>query len=422
MQNEITIYNTLTQRIEPFRPQNEVVSIYVCGITPYDTTHLGHIFTYAAADVLIRYFLHRNFRVKYVQNLTDIDDPIFREAKKRDEDWKELGRRWTVHYVEDMKTMNILPPAEFPKASEVIGDMINTIQKLLEAGVAYESAGNVYLEVDKWEKLGELSRIPREEMLPVANGRGNNQDDPNKRNPLDFQLWRTPNKGEPSWESRWGMGLPGWHIECSTMASKYLGDTIDIHGGGTDLIFPHHEGEIAQSENATGKQPFVRYWFHTAMVRHEGKKMSKSIGNLVMVRDILKKVSPDGLRLYLSNHHYRGSWEFNPGQLEDSETLAQKLRNAFEATGGPSTAEALEADGYRRDFLNAMNNDLQTPNVVRLLSDLADAILDASEKRRNINYAKDVLTNICEVIGLQAAAGKPEDDVIKGWNRHLEKI
>lgn len=422
MTQQLRLHNTLSRQMEVFKPQNTTVTVYVCGITPYDTTHLGHIFTYAAADVLIRYLEYRGHRTRYTQNLTDVDDPLFRKAREVDEDWRALGRRWTLHFIEDMKTLNVRPPDDYPRATEVIGDIIATIEDLLQAGVAYVSGGGVYFNVDVCPEFGTLSRLTGEEMLPIANERGNDPDDPNKRDPLDFDLWRAQKPGEPAWESPWGPGRPGWHIECSTMARRFLGETIDLHGGGSDLMFPHHECEIAQSQCATRKEPFVRYWFHTAMVRHEGKKMSKSIGNLIMVRDLLNEVSPDGLRLYLSRQHYRQPWAYSAEDLQTSEALAQKLRKAVTARSGPATAPGLDTGEVRAAFVSAMNDDLQTPVAVQHLEALASRILQAREANVNVRDAQQVLRDFSAVLGLRLDAGGPEARVVRGWDDHARKF
>lgn len=226
------LYNVLTGEKETFTPRNNGVSVYVCGITPYDTTHLGHAFTYTSFDVLIRYLEYLGHQVTYVQNVTDIDDDILRKAREVGEDWREVGNRWTAHFIRDMKALNVRPPQHFPRATEAIDEMLAIIQTLLDGGYAYENGGNVYFHVDSWQAFGQLSKLPRGEMLPVANERGNHPDDPHKRDPLDFVLWQAQAPGEPAWDSPWGPGRPGWHIECSTMATDYLGETVDIHGGG----------------------------------------------------------------------------------------------------------------------------------------------------------------------------------------------
>ena len=293
------LYNSSTRQVEPLTGTQDRLTIYTCGITPYDTTHLGHAFTYVVVDNLIRYLEDQGQAVVYVQNVTDIDDDILRKAAEIGEDWRTLGNRWTTHFIEDMAALNVRPPDRYPRATETIDQMIGMVEALVQRGFAYEAGGSVYFDLSTWPAYGQLSGIPPEEMLAVANERGNRPDDPNKRNPLDFVLWQAREPGEPTWPSPWGPGRPGWHIECSAMAVSHLGETIDIHAGGSDLVFPHHESEIAQVEPLTGR-PFVRFWFHTAMVEHEDEKMSKSLGNLVMVRDLLEQVSPDALRLYLA--------------------------------------------------------------------------------------------------------------------------
>jgi len=295
------LYDTLRGAVTRFVPATDRVTVYVCGITPYATTHLGHLFTYTTADILIRYLEYGGYHVTYVQNLTDIDDSLLREAQQQHEPWQHLGNRWTVQFIEDMQALNIRPPEYYPRATDMIAEIIVAVDELLQAGVAYIAGGSVYFQVDAWPAYGTLSGLSRQSMLQVANARGNDPHDPHKHDPLDFPLWQAQQPGEPAWASPWGPGRPGWHIECSTMVRRLLGETIDIHGGGTDLLFPHHECEKAQVDSVSPQQPFVRYWFHTAMVRHAGAKMSKSLGNLVMARDLLLTWSADGIRLYLAN-------------------------------------------------------------------------------------------------------------------------
>ena len=299
------LYNTRSHQVETFTPQSEPVTIYACGITPYDTTHLGHAFTYTTVDILVRTLEALGHQVNYVQNVTDIDDDILRKANETEEDWYALGNRWTAYFIHDMQSLNVRAPDHFPRATDVIPQIIEMVATLLEQGVAYVANGNVYFSAAAWPHFGQLSGLARPELLPVANEHGNRPDDPHKRDPLDFVLWQAHASGEPSWDSPWGPGRPGWHIECSAMATHLLGETIDIHCGGSDLVFPHHECEIAQSETVTGRQPFANFWVHVAMVGYEGEKMSKSLGNLVMVRELLTDYSPDAVRLYLAQHHYR---------------------------------------------------------------------------------------------------------------------
>jgi L-cysteine:1D-myo-inositol 2-amino-2-deoxy-alpha-D-glucopyranoside ligase len=420
----VRLYDTLSQSVEDFVVGEDPVTVYICGITPYDTTHLGHAFTYLSADVLVRYLEFLGHEVRCVQNVTDVDDDILRKAAEVGEDWRALGNRWTAHFIRDMQALNVRPPDFFPRATDAIAEIIVVVQHLLEAGVAYEAGGNVYFHVDSWPEYGKLSRLSKEEMLPIANERGNDPDDPNKRDPLDFVLWQASKlatsaggPGEPAWESPWSLGRPGWHIECSTMAIKYLGDTIDVHGGGRDLVFPHHEGEIAQAECATGSQPFVRFWMHTAMVRHGGEKMSKSLGNLVMVRDLLESWSPDALRLYLAAYHYRESWSHNVEGLERAERLAQKLRAAAMSEGG--SGELLSPAPARTAFREAMDADLRTPVALKALERLADDILLAAGSGRAVRGAQEVLDVMGRVFGLRLDSTKPEPRVVREWGNYL---
>ena len=414
----MNLYNTRSRAIEEFHPRAGNTSLYVCGITPYDTTHLGHAFTYTAADVLVRYLESQGLTVRYVQNVTDIDDDIVRKAREVGEDWRTLGDRWTAHFIRDMQALNVRPPDAYPRASDVIPEIVEAVRALIARGLAYQSGGSVYFHVDAWPEFGQLGQLTRAEMLSVANERGNRPDDPNKRDPLDFVLWQAQAPGEPAWKSPWGPGRPGWHIECSVMSMQFLGKTIDIHGGGEDLAFPHHECEIAQVEPVTGAKPFVRVWLHAAMVEHEGAKMSKSLGNLVMVRDLLRDSPPDAIRLYLAGHHYRQSWAHDPGDLARADRLAQKLRTAVTAPRGRK-ARVDGAAGQAR-FTAALDDDLDTPAAIGHLEGLADEILATAG--RDIGQAQAVLRRMASVFGLRLDAPDVEDRVTKGWTAHLERF
>jgi L-cysteine:1D-myo-inositol 2-amino-2-deoxy-alpha-D-glucopyranoside ligase len=418
----MNLYNSQSRRIEPLDLDHEPITLYVCGITPYDTTHLGHAFTYAMADVLVRYLEYQGYRVHYAQNVTDIDDDILREAKKRgQEDWRGLGNRWTAHFIRDMQALNVYPPDDYPRASDVIPEIIDAVQALVAAGLAYIAGGSVYYQVDSWPEFGKLSHLARHEMLPVANEHGNNPNDPNKRNPLDFVLWQAQMPGEPAWESPWGPGRPGWHIECSTMVARYLGPTIDLHSGGADLLFPHHECEIAQIEPITGKQPFVRHWLHTAMVRLDGEKMSKSLGNLVMVSDLLQAYSADALRYYLADHHYRQPWDYDASALGRVATSVQELARAATIEGGRQEP-ALDSTPSARAFAQAMDDDLNTIMALSVLQDLAGTIQEAAHAGRYVEAAQANLRSMAGVFGLRLTDDAPKARVIDGWNRHLERF
>jgi L-cysteine:1D-myo-inositol 2-amino-2-deoxy-alpha-D-glucopyranoside ligase len=413
----LKLFNTLTQKIESFSTNGNEIKIYVCGITPYDTTHLGHAFTYTAVDIFIRYLESLGLEVRYVQNVTDIDDDILKKAREVGGDWRELGNRWTIHFIRDMQELNVRPPDYFPRATSVIPEIIQTVSHLIDAGVAYVASGNVYYDVQAWPEFGKLCHLPRESMLPIANQRGNFPDDPNKRNPLDFVLWQAQAPGEPAWDSPWGPGRPGWHIECSTMSTKFLGKVVDVHGGGADLCFPHHDCEIAQIEPLLEGRSFVRFWMHTAMVRHQGEKMSKSLGNLVMVRDLLQTYPPDAIRLYLGSHHYRTTWEYDEKKLEESARLADKVQDAVTASSG--SGRPLESEPAWASFTAAMDRDLDTPTAIEILADLTDQILDAHLAGRNIEEAQGALRQFVKIFGLRLDQAGPHPDVVQGWEQFV---
>ncbi len=413
------LYNSLTHTVESLEPQSAELLLYVCGITPYDTTHLGHAFTYASVDVLVRLLELQGTSVRYVQNVTDVDDDLLREAAERQENWRRLGDRWTAHFIEDMTALNLRAPDVLPRASSAIGPMIEHVQSLLEAEVAYQAGGGVYFSIDAWPDYGELSRVKREDMLPIANQRGNRPDDPHKRDPLDFVLWQPQAPGEPAWDSPWGPGRPGWHIECSTLAHTYLGPTLDLHVGGADLSFPHHESEIAQSE-AIGEQPFARHWMHVGMLEYQGEKMSKSLGNLVLVRELLERWSPDALRLHLASHHYRTAWEHHTKELDQAATLIGVLARAQECTGG--TGPALEPEAEEAGFIAALEDDLDSPKAIEHLLRLADSIVSAAGEGREVEAGQRTLAELSGVLGLRLTTPDPQANVVDGWRRRLAEF
>jgi cysteinyl-tRNA synthetase len=416
----MNLYNSLTRELEEIKPRDSAVSLYVCGITPYDTTHLGHAFTYCAFDVLVRYLEHRGTRVRYCQNVTDIDDDILREAKKRGRDWIEVGNEWTAHFMRDMIALNVRPPDFYPRATDVIPEIVEIVAELIARGLAYESHGSVYFRVEADPSFGQLSKIARDRMLPIANERGNFPDDPNKRDPLDFVLWQAQAPGEPAWHSPWGPGRPGWHIECSTMNWQWFGATIDIHGGGADLIFPHHECEIAQSVNFTAADYFARYWVHTAMVGYEGEKMSKSLGNLVMVDKLLQEYTPDSIRFYLASHHYRRPWEFTFRELDKSLKRCSEMAQAASVVGGQGTP--LDPTAARTRFESALADDLNTPEACDALSQFSSGILAACEERRDVAEAQGWLREAAGLLGLRLNSELPEARVSAGWGKHLARF
>jgi len=385
----LRLFDALRGGVVPFAPIGPgPVGLYVCGITPYDVGHLGHAFTYVSFDVLHRYLEYLGHEVTYVQNVTDVDDDMLRRAREQGEDYLAIGNRNVTAFLTEMAALNWLPPDHLPRATQHIGQMQDLIAKLLARGHAYQAEGHVYFSVASWPGYGSLSRLPRDAMLPIANERGNVPDMPGKRDPLDFVLWQPSLADEPAWPSPWGPGRPGWHIECSAMSTAYLGPRFEIHGGGQDLVFPHHESEIAQSEAATGESPFVAWWMHAGMLRYRGQKMSKSLGNLVLVRDLLRTWPGDAIRHYLIGHHYREEVEFDEAVLEASTISAARLREACRLAEeleplAPALADAealrpIIAE-HRSRFLAAMDDDLNTPAALPELHALAALAIETDE-------------------------------------------
>src|SRR6202521_4659 len=354
--------NTETNAVQPLEPRPQPVGLYVCGITPYDTTHLGHAFTYVVFDVLVRGLRAAGQPVRYVQNVTDVDDDIIRRARELGTTCDHLADKETALYVEDMAALNVLAPDVFPRASQTIPKIIALIVRLEAQGHAYQRDGNVYFRVGSVGDYGRLSRLSREEMITLSGQRGADPNDPRKQDPLDFVLWQASAPAEPRWDSPWGVGRPGWHIECSAMALEYLGPQVDIHGGGADLIFPHHESEIAQSESVTRIRPFARVWVHVGMLRYQGEKMSKSLRNLVLIGDLLQRYDSDSIRVLLLRHHYREPWAYTEDQLEDAAEWTRRLRQAADSSGDAKGDTPLPIRA-------ALEDDLDTPRALRLLDD-----------------------------------------------------
>jgi L-cysteine:1D-myo-inositol 2-amino-2-deoxy-alpha-D-glucopyranoside ligase len=365
----IRLYDTLAREVLPV--PDGPVGIYVCGVTPYDTTHLGHAFTFVQFDTLVRCLRWLGRDVTYVQNVTDIDDSILIRARELGEGWRELGDRETARYVGDMRGLNVLPPDHLVRATECLDTMRTMIRRLLDLGAAYRvDDGTVYFRVAATPTYGELSHLPRERMLAIAAAQDDSDvDDPRKEDPLDFALWGgwSGRDDEPAWEADWGRGRPGWHIECSAIALRYLGPRLTIHGGGSDLVFPHHESEIAQTERYTGIRPFARLWMHVAMTWMSGEKMSKSVGNMVFVRDLFDRYEPDAVRLYLLSRHYRTAFEYDDAELRAAAVTAERLRAAASAPD--------DDEGARAAFHEALIDDFDTPSALRALERAAGAPL-----------------------------------------------
>ena len=406
------MFNTLTRRKEELVPlRARELGIYVCGPTVYDYVHIGNARTFTAFDVIVRYLRYRGFRVTYVRNFTDIDDKIIDAARASGEDAIALAARFVEEFRKDARAVRMLEPDFSPKVSDHLPEIIGLIGTLIERGFAYESQGDVYFSVAADPQYAKLSRRNLDELQAGARVQPGEQ----KRNPLDFALWKAAKPGEPAWESPWGPGRPGWHIECSAMAAKYLGATIDMHGGGMDLIFPHHENELAQSECAFEK-PFVRYWLHGGFLDLAGAKMSKSLGNVVLLRHALAKVDAEALRFFFLSTHYRHALDFSDKALADAdarmeyfyETL-QKVDEKIAGTGFGSGPMHGHPAAFLAEFEEAMDDDFNCPGAIAVLSGLfaaMNALIDkppTTDKAvigRTLAALREVVGKISSVIGI----------------------
>jgi len=417
------VFNTLSGQKEEFLPQGDEVKMYVCGVTPYDDCHIGHAMSYIIFDVIRRYLRFWGYKVRYVQNITDIDDKIIDRASKLGIAPAELAQKYAGSFFGDMNALNIMPADKNPKATEEIPKMIEVIQGLVDKGYAYPAGGSVYFRVRNVPDYGKLAHRSLDDMM--AGARIEPGED--KEHPMDFVLWKASKPGEPSWESPWGRGRPGWHIECSAMSLKYLGNTLDIHGGGQDLIFPHHQNEIAQSESFTGVKPFVKYWLHNGLVQLGEEKMSKSLGNLVTIKQALEKYSPDALRLFVLSSHYRSPLTYSEEALGAAERGAKRLAwTAFrdDPTGGKG--KSLDAAPYRKQFIEAMDDDFNTPQALAVLFDLARAINQAGDTGLSFVEAQSILSELGrDALGLRLETsefmGEPIPEIAQQVNRLVEE-
>jgi cysteinyl-tRNA synthetase len=400
------VFNTLSGKKEEFQPQGDEVKMYVCGVTPYDDAHLGHAMSYVIFDVIRRYLKYRKYNVKYVQNVTDIDDKIIARANQQGKSTRELADRYIASFREDMEKLNVLEPDGTPYATGEIENMKNVISGLIDKGYAYPARGSVYFRVRNVPDYGKLSHRSLDAMRAGASVEPGEE----KEDPMDFVLWKASKPGEPSWESPWGPGRPGWHIECSAMSLKYLGETIDIHGGGQDLVFPHHENEIAQSESFTGVKPFVRYWLHNGLVQLGEEKMSKSLGNLITIKDALQKYSADALRIFVLSSNYRSPLTYSEEAIEAAAAGVERLwRVMYRNDTNTSSAQSLDAEPYRQQFVEAMDDDFNTPQALASLFYLARAINHAADSGISFLNARGVLSELArEVLGLKLHLMTPE--------------
>ena len=438
----IKLYNTLTRKKEEFQPIHEgKVGIYVCGITVYDVCHVGHARSAVVFDTITRYFRYRGYEVTFVKNFTDVDDKIIRKSNEAGVDIVDISECYIREHDEDMDRLGVVRPSFAPRATEYIPGMINLIQGLMEKGLAYEVDGDVYYAVERFPGYGKLSGRNLDEMM--AGARVDVSD--KKKNPLDFALWKASKEGEPWWESPWGNGRPGWHIECSVMSQYFLGDTFDIHGGGEDLIFPHHENEIAQSEGATGK-PLARYWIHNGFVRINTEKMSKSLDNFFTIRDMLKTHHPEVLRLFLLQSHYRSPVDFSEESLAEARMGMDRFYNTLkqikallalpsaDAASDPSGLSGKSRGLYEKlsslpaEFVEAMDDDFNTARAlghifeaVRLMNGfMADKAFACSpETVLILRTAQDILIDLGDVLGLFRT--DPHDYFRQARDREAEK-
>lgn len=390
------IFNTLSGQKEEFSPQGDLVKMYVCGVTPYSECHFGHAMSYITFDVVRRYLEFKGYKVKYVQNFTDIDDKIIDRAQQLGIAPAELAEKFIAGYFADMDALNIRRADVYPRATQEIPGIIEVIRGLMDKGHAYEAQGSVYFRVKSVSDYGKLGHQNMDALQAGARVESGSE----KEHPLDFALWKAAKPGEPWWASPWGKGRPGWHIECSAMSLRHLGQTLDIHGGGRDLIFPHHENEIAQSEGFTGVVPFVRYWMHNGLVQLGEEKMSKSLGILVTVKEALQRFSPDAIRLFILSSHYRSPLSFSEEGLEAAEKGVERLRLAARVEGGPGSADAIDIAAFRQSFVVAMDDDFNTAQAIASVFDLARVINRAASEGVDVKQAQQTLLELCSVLGL----------------------
>jgi cysteinyl-tRNA synthetase len=406
----VKVYNTLSAREEEFVPQGDVVKMYVCGVTPYAECHLGHAMSYVVFDMVRRYLEFRGYRVKHVQNFTDIDDKIINRAQQASVSPGELAEKFIAQYFVDMDRLNVRRAHDYPRATKEIPKIIEVVQGLMDKGHAYESQGDVYFRVKSDPDYGKLSHQSPDDLQAGSRVEVGIE----KEHPLDFALWKAAKPGEPCWPSPWGKGRPGWHIECSAMSMRYLGETLDIHGGGQDLIFPHHENEIAQSEGFTGVTPFVKYWLHNGFVQLGGEKMSKSLGIFVTLKQALDRFSPDAIRLFILSSHYRSPINFSEEGVVAAEKGVERLRQAAFANSqrgsGPLFDIKVLPEPCWQRFIEAMDHDFNSAQALAALFDLAREINSGIDKGHDAQNAQQTLRELTGVLGFSFE--KPEVDLV----------
>jgi cysteinyl-tRNA synthetase len=390
------ILNTQSGQKEEFKPGGDKVTMYVCGVTPYDESHLGHAMFAIVFDTVRRYLVYRGYSVTYVRNITDIEDKIIDRANRLGIPTKQLAEKFANKFFDDMNDLNVMKPDITPYATEEIPKMLEVITGLVQKGHAYAAGGSVYFRVRSMPDYGKLSHRTLDSMMAGARIEPGEE----KEHPMDFALWKAAKPGEPSWDSPWGKGRPGWHIECSAMSLKYLGEQIDIHGGGQDLIFPHHENEIAQSECFTGKKPFVRYWMHNGLLQLGTEKMSKSLGNLVTIRQVLDKYNADAVRLFILSSHYRSPLTYSEETLTAADRGLERLQQVAAIPEGGEEEAAIDITGYHSRFIEAMDDDFNTPQAISAVYDLARDINRERDAGHDITGAKKLFIELTGILGL----------------------
>ena len=402
------LYDTLSGQLHDFDSPNGQVRMYVCGITPYSSSHIGHAMSAVSFDVVRRYLEFRGFNVKHVQNFTDIDDKMIAAANERGIEVSDLAYANIQEYIDAMGSLNVAPAHEYPRATQEIDTIVEIIQTLIDKGYAYDVEGDVYFRVRHDDDYGKLSHRSIDDLLSGARV----EIDERKEDVLDFALWKAQKPGEPAWDSPWGPGRPGWHIECTAMSIKYLGESIDIHGGGEDLVFPHHENEIAQSESFTEVEPFARFWLHNGMLRLGVEKMSKSLGNIISLPEALDRFDPQALRLFFLSSHYRSPLFYSEEVVQGQERAIRRLRQALrvESGNGPS----VDTESFRARFVEAMDDDLNTPRALAALFDLAREINRGRETGADVVAAQQALTELAGILGLELADSAEDADTSAG--------
>ncbi|MSQ21758.1 MAG: cysteine--tRNA ligase [Dehalococcoidia bacterium] len=403
------LYDTLSGTKRDFAPAADEVRMYVCGPNLYGPCHVGHAFSYVVFDVLRRYLEYKGYRVKHVQNFTDIEDRIIEVARQQDSTIGDLAEHYIQRFLQEMDGLGIQRAHDYTRATKYIERMIEIVQALIANGHAYTVDGDVHFRVRSFQAYGQLSKRRLDDMEAGARI----EVDARKEDPMDFVLWKAAKEGEPSWPSPWGPGRPGWHIECTAMSTSLLGEQLDIHGGGQDVVFPHHENEIAQSEAYTGVTPFVRFWVHNGLLRlteTDDEKMTRHSGNFVSIRDALARYHPDAIRLFLLSSQYRSPRAYSEDEIVAQQRAIERMRTALRDSN-PTGGEALAANEYRSRFEEAMDDDINTPRALAVLFDLAHDINRSRKESKDIRPAQALLRKLAGVLGLTFESPQGQDNV-----------